>query len=167
MQPEYVSSILTRLYNFMCYIDLIGMHHNGITVENLFFAPGRTVDEGESYSVEDMRLVSVYGGWFFTTGQDEKIQGMPKKIRDILKSDTIKNGYSSFEVDALSIRQVGRELLGDITGENLENVPSAFEKWINDSYIRGNSYEEFSAWEKARKRSFGKHRFVEMDVSID
>lgn len=167
MQPEHVASILTRLYNFVCYMELVGLNHNGITVDNLFFAPGRTVAEGDSYSVEDMRIVGVYGGWCFTTRQSEKIQGMPRKIHDILAPDTIKNGYSSFEVDELAIKQVARELLGDITGENLEDVPLAFVHWVNDSCIRKNAYEEFTSWEKARTHSFGQHRFVEMDVPMD
>ena len=43
LRPEYVASMVNRLHNFVCYLELIGMNHNGITIENLFFAPGRIV----------------------------------------------------------------------------------------------------------------------------
>lgn len=167
IEPEYVASIMTRLYNFVCYMEVIGMNHNGITIDNLFFAPGRTVEEGENYTVEDMRIVGIFGGWFFTTWAEEKLQGVPKDIFEILPMNSRKSGFSSFEVDELSIKRVARELLGDGTGENFENVPDPFVRWVNSSEIHKNAYDEFCAWERARKLSFGKHRFVEMDVSID
>lgn len=165
--PEYVASMLTRLYNFVCYLELVGINHNGITIDNLFFAPGKTVNEGESYTVEDMRIVGVFGGWFFSTRPDEKLKGVPKEIYEILPVEVKTSGYSSFEVDELSIKMIARELLGDSTGENIEGVPESFVHWLNNCNIHKNAYEEFCAWESARRLSFGKHRFVEMDVSID
>lgn len=167
LQPEYVASIITRLYNFVCYMEIVGMNHNGITIDNLFFAPGRTVEEGDEYTVEDMRIVGVFGGWFFTTWANEKLQGVPKEVFETMPAICKKTGYSSFEVDELSIKRIARELLGDSTGENLVNVPEPFVRWVNSSDIHKNAYEEFCAWERTRKLSFGKHRFVEMDVSID
>lgn len=167
IEPEYVASIITRLYNFVCYMEIMGINHNGITIDNLFFAPGRTVEEGEKYTIEDMRIVGVYGGWFFSTRTDEKLKGMPKEVHDVLPKGCKTSGFSSFKVDELSIKKVAYELLGDATGENLDNVPEPLVHWINSNNIHENAYEEFCAWEKARKDSFGKHRFVEMDVSID
>lgn len=167
LKPEYVASILTRLYYFVCYMDLIGMNHNGITVDNLFFAPGKTVEEGEAFTVDDMRIVGVFGGWFFTTWSDEKLTGMPKEVYETLPKDSKRSGFSSFKVDELSIKRVARELLGDSSGENLINVPESFSNWINDFNCKKNAYEEFRAWEKVIIHSFGAHRFVEMDVSID
>lgn len=167
LSPEHVASIMTRLYNFVSYLGIIGLNHNGITMDNLFFSPGRTVEEGEDYTVEDMRIVGVFGGWFFTTRNNEKLNGVPRKVSEIMPQNCKKSGYSSFEVDELSIKRLARELLGDTTGENLDEVPEPLVKWVNSKDIQEDAYEEFCAWEKARKLSFGKHRFVEMDVSID
>ena len=167
LNPEYVASMLTRLYYFECYLDIIGMNHNGITIDNLFFAPGRTVEEGETFTVDDMRIVGVFGGWFFSTWADEKLQGMPKEVYEILPVDTRKSGYSSFKVDELSIKRVARELLGDSSGKNLVCVPEPFAQWVNSSNTEKNAYEEYHTWERIIIHSFGKRRFVEMDVSID
>lgn len=167
LKPEYVASILTRLYNFVTYMDLVGMTHNGLTIDNIFFAPGKTVNEGEEYTVEDMRIVGVFGGWFFATLPNEKLKGMPREVYEILPSVVKQSGYSSFEVDELSIKRIARELLGDSTGNNFENVPVDFANWVNNSNTKKNAYEEFCSWERVVTRSFGGHRFVEMDVSID
>lgn len=165
--PEYVASIMTRLYMFVSYLGIIGINHNGITIDNLFFAPGRTVEEGESYTVEDMRIVGVFGGWFFATRDNEKLMGVPREVCAILPEDCKTSTFSSFEVDELSIKRVARELLGDSSGENLDGVPEPLVDWVNSNFTHKNAYEEFCAWEKARKLSFGKHRFVEMNVSIN
>ena len=167
LEPEYVSSILTRLYNFVCYMDLIGMQHNGITLDNLFFAPGRTIEKGESFTVDDMRILGIYGGWFFSTWADEKISGVPKEVFEILPQECKQSGFSSFKVDELSIKRVARELLGDSSGNDLINIPESLLNWITTPYCEKNAYEEFRKWEKVIIESFGKRRFVEMDVSID
>lgn len=165
LKPEYVASILTRLYYFAVYLEISGMQHNGITLDNLFFAPGKEVAEGEDFTVQDMRIVGVYGGWFFTTETNEKLFGMPKEVYEIIPKECKKSGYSSFKVDGLSIKRLARELLGDVTGENLSNVPEDFREWVTGSCSYKNAYEEYCAWEKVVVRSFGKRRFVEMHVS--
>lgn len=161
LKPEYVASILTRLYYFACYMEMVETTHNGITLDNLFFAPGRRTEEGEEYTVHDMRIVGIYGGWFFTTYFSEKLQGVPREVYDILPEDSKKRGYSSFEVDALSIKQVAKELLG-----NQKDIPLALEEWLNTTHTESNAYMEYRKWEEVRRAAFGKRRFVDMDVSI-
>lgn len=162
LKPEYVASMLTRLYYFTCYMGLVEMTHNAITLDNLFFSPGRRIEKGESYTINDMRIVGVFGGWFFSTYFEEKIKGMPKEIYDIMPAECKERSYSSFEVDELAIRKIARELLG----EEINNAPEPFFNWVNDTNIAKDSYEEFRKWEEVIKSSFGKHRFVDMDVSI-
>lgn len=162
LKPEYVASILTRLYYFTCYISLVEMTHNAITLDNLFFAPGRKVEEGESYTVEDMRIVGVFGGWFFTTYLEEKMQGMPREVYELMPIDCKERGYSSFEVDELAIKKLARELLG----KEIQDAPEPFFDWVKSNQIAKDAYEEFCNWEKVIISSFGKHRFVDIDVSI-
>lgn len=161
IKPEYVASILTRLYYFACYMSLVETTHNGITVDNMFFAPGRKLDEGEDYTIHDMRLVGVYGGWFFSTYLTEQIQGLPKEVYEVLPEECKARGYSSFEVDELSIKRVAKDLLG-----NQENVPIPLIEWINSKHIEKDPNAEYHKWEEVRRAAFGKRRFVGMDVSI-
>ena len=171
LDAKIVASILTRLYKVAIYLDLRGISHNGITVENLFFSPGRFVNPGESISPIDVRVVGLYGGWFFSTFNNsiisgfpnERIIGLPKSIKDILP-DSIKDyHYGNYKIDLLAIKQVGRQLLG----ENIGNAPSAMSEWLNNNSIEKNVFEEFSAWENVIIDSFQQKIFVEMNDSID
>lgn len=161
LKPEYVASILTRLYYFACYMEMVETTHNGIILDNLFFAPGRRTEEGEEYTVSDMRIVGIYGGWFFSTYFSEKMQGVPKEVYDILPEDSKNRGYSSFEVDVLSIKQVAKQLLG-----NQDGIPQTLLDFLNTTHTEKNAYMEYHKWEEVRKVAFGKRRFVDMDVSI-
>ena len=173
MDPKYVASIMTRLYMVAIYCNLRGVSHNAITVENIFFSPGRYVPPGEPFSIEDVRIVGVYGGWFFTTNNarnitglaNEQIMGLPAKIKSIIPEEVRRYQYGSYKIDMLAIKQVGRELLGDITGKDLGDIPKPFAEWLNSTYVHPNAYKEFEAWELVRDGSFDKHVFVEMSLS--
>lgn len=166
IRPEYVSAIIHRLYHLVAYLDIVGINHNGITVDNLFFAPGRRTDKGGEYTVDDLRFVGVFGGWFFSTWSNEKIKGMPKEVYEVIPAETKQYGYSSYVTDELAIKRVARELLGDPSGEDLGHVPSAMADWITRTSCEMNAYEEYARWERVNLESFGKRRFVDMDVSI-
>ncbi len=163
---EYVASILTRLYYFESYMEIIGMNHNAITIDNIFFAPGRIVEEGERFNVEDVRIVGVFGGWFFSTWSYEKLIGIPKEVYEIIPNTVKKSNYSSYEVDELSIKKLAKELLGANLNED-ESIPNALKTWVNSKSTCKNAYEEYKSWERVVIDSFGKHRFIDMDVSID
>lgn len=173
IEPEYVASIITRLFNLELYLNLRGMSHNAITVENLYFSPGRFTNPGVPFDIEDVRVVGVYNGWFFSTYNDskisgrpnDKITGLPKKIKEIIPREVADYHYGSYKIDILAIKQMSRELLGDITGKNLGNTPEPFADWLNSSSITQNVLEELQLWEKARDSSFGRHMFVEMNFS--
>lgn len=166
LRPEYVASILNRLYSLLAYFEIVGINYNAFTIDTLFFAPGRITEEGKNYTVEDMRFIGAYGGWFFTTWSDEKVRGLPREMYNLLSDEEKAHGYSSFRANALAIKQVARELLGDVSGSDLGNTPIAMKEWLNSTSCERNAYEEFAAWEHVLKASFGKRRFVDMDVSI-
>ncbi len=166
MNVKHVISIIKRLYSYACWLDIAGMTHNGICIDNIYFSPGSEVAPGEKYSVKDIRIVGLYGGWFFTTSKNEKITALPMDVRDIVPEFVEKTGYSSFEVDMLSIKKVARELLGDVTGKNLYGVHSKLCDWFNRTTCQKNAYEEYSEFERICEEVFGKARFVDIDVSI-
>lgn len=166
LKHEHVAAIINRLYYFVCYMDIIGMQHNGITIDNLFFAPGKVVEKGEEFTVDDMRIVGVYGGWFFSTKSDEELMGMPKEVYELLPERLKRQKNSSFEVDELAIKRVAKELLGDASGKNLGDTPEPIKDWVNNHNVERNAYEEYCAWEEVVIQSYGERRFVDMDISI-
>ena len=166
MNVKHVISIIKRLYNYACWLDISGMTHNAICIDNIYFAPGSEVLPGEDYGINSIRISGLYGGWFFTTSKDEKITALPMEIREIIPDFVEKSGYSSFEVDMLSIKKVARELLGDVTGKNLYGVHSKLCDWFNRTTCEKNAYEEYNEFERICEEVFGKARFVDIDVSI-
>lgn len=161
LRAEYVASILTRLYYFACYMSLTESTHNAITLDNLFFKPGREIEEGANFTIDDMRIVGVYGGWFFTTYFNEKLKGVPREVYEIMPDNVKRRGYSSFEVDELSIKRLAKALLG-----NQENVPKPLLEWIQTTKIAKDPYSEFRNWEDVIIASFGARRFVDMNVDV-
>ena len=166
MNVKHVISILKRLYSYACWIDVAGMTHNAICIDNIYFSPGNEVLPGNSYSVDDIRIAGLYGGWFFTTYKDEKVIAFPREIRDVVPDYVEERGYSSFEVDMLAIKKVARELLGDVTGRNLYGVHSLLCDWFNRTTCEKNAYEEYAEFERICQEVFGQARFVDIDVSI-
>ncbi len=166
LRPEYVASILNRMYSLLTYLEIVGINYNAFTVDNLFFAPGRRTEEGQECRIEDMRFIGAYSGWFFSTWSDEKIKGLPREIFELLSEEEKVHGYSSFRANALAIKRVARELLGDVSGSDFGNIPAPMANWLNSTSCKKNAYEEFVGWDQALKSSFGKRRFVDMDVSI-
>ena len=121
---------------------------------------------GEEYTVNDIRIVGLYGGWFFSTYKDESVLAFPREIRDVVPEYVESKGYSSFEVDMLAIKKVARELLGDVTGRNLYGVHSLLCEWFNKETCEKNAYEEYAKFERICKKVYGQARFVDIDVSI-
>ncbi|MBQ8298696.1 MAG: hypothetical protein IJX99_02335 [Clostridia bacterium] len=167
LSAEVVTSILTRLHYFACYLDLIGITHNAITIDNLFFAPGNFVENGQKVTLDDIRIVGVYGGWFFSTWTDEQIKGMPKEILDIAPASVKEHGFSNFAVDSLAIKRIARELLGDPNGAHFRtDVPEPLATWLNSSSVEKNAYEQFGIYDEVLSQSFPSRRFVPLDISI-
>lgn len=166
MRPEYVAAIIHRIYHLVAYLQVVGITHNAITVDNLFFAPGRRIKKGEPYTIEDQRFIGLYGGWFFATRASEKLSGVPREVYEVMPEDVKKTGYSSYVTDELSIKRVARELLGDVSGEDLGDIPEEMAVWVNSLSCKENAYEEYAEWERVNLRSFGKRTFVDLDVCI-
>lgn len=164
MTPEHVASIVTRLMYFVCYLDLTEISHNGITLNNIFFSPGKMIEHKSltECSDDERRVTGIYGGWFFSTWRNEKIMGMPQAVKSNCEAE-VKYGYSSFKVDVLSVKSLAKTLLGD----NLLDLAEPFKKWLNQTNVYGSAYDEFKNWDKALLETFGSHKFVPMNISIN
>ena len=167
MNVRHVVSIVKRLYLYACLIDIAGMTHNAICIDNIYFAPGNEVFPGKKWSVDDIRIVGLYGGWFFTTEKSEKVSAFPREIRDIIPDSVERTAYSSFEVDMLAIKKVAKELLGDVTGRNLFATHSLLCEWFNRTTCEKNAYEEFAEFERICESVFGKAKFVDIELPFN
>ncbi len=167
VEVKHVISIVKRLYYTACFIEIAGMSHNGICIDNIYFAPGREVEDiTKECGIEDLRIVGLYGGWFFTTRTGEMVKGFPRGIRDIIPPNVMRTHISSYEVDMLSIKKVARELLGDITGQNLFGVHSKLCEWFNRTTCEGSALAEYERFEKLCEEIYGEPKFYGMNISL-
>ena len=164
MNVRHVISIIKRLYLHACYFEIAGMTHNAICVDNIYFSPGNEVLPGHRYSVEDIRIVGLYGGWFFTTNKNEEVKAFPQEVSDCIPRQVKKNKHSTSEVDVLAIMKVARELLGDATGKNLFGVNSELCDWFNRDTCEENVLKDFSKFEQICKNVYGEPTFIDIDV---
>lgn len=154
LPDRHVAWILSSLYNLACFLQFNGIVHNGITIDSYFISPAQH---------NGMLL----GGWWYSTPVGERMLGIPKDVFDILTFRTKSDKTSVHATDLNCIRQLGRQLLGDISGRTLKNrtdIPRPILDWVLGASTN-EPMEEYVAWEKTLDAGYGKRKFVHMNVS--
>ncbi len=144
MPDRHVAWIMSRLCNISCYLNHIGVSHNGISLENCFISP-------------QYHSVLVLGGWWYCVDQDEKMIGTQKQIYDMMSPIAKTNKIGSIVTDLESIKLIGRTLLGKA------KVPDDFNKWVNSGSSKSPS-KEYEKWDKALTGAYGARKFVKMEI---
>lgn len=152
LPDRHAAWILSRLYNLACYLDFSGLTHNAISLENWFISP-------------QSHKGALLGGWWYTVPRGEPMLGVPESTYTVLPPQVRIDKRGSVRTDLECIRGVGRELLGDRTGSRLmtSNVPRAFIEWLRGAPA-DTAYQEYTRWERVLTKSYGRRRFVAMDL---
>lgn len=154
IDPKHVAWILSCLYNLACYLEVNKKMHGAITINNFFINPKK-------------HSGALLGGWWFTHTQDEKLIALSQKAIDICPFKIMNSKKADTSLNLEMIRQIGRILLGDITGVHLskdKEIPKQLLEWVRGS-SGVNAFEEYKVWqEKVLKDSFGVRRFTKMDL---
>lgn len=153
IDDKHVAWIVSRLCNLTCYLKYNGLVHNGININNCFVSP-------EHHSI------LLLGGWWYATKEDERMIGTTKDIFSIMSVSAKGAKKSSTITDLESVKLLGRQLLGETNCRKLSldtSIPKPFINYLI-SGSSNNSYEEFSKWDKALEESYGKRRFIKMEI---
>jgi hypothetical protein len=156
IDDRHVAWILSRLYNIVCYLGVIGLTHNAIMLDNCFISP-------------DSHSCMLLGGWWYAVAHNTKMIGTPKLIYDILPPYIRTTKISSYETDLESIKFIGKQLLGETNGCKIrynKDVPIAFSEWLLAS-PEETAIDEFSQWNKILDEAYGKRKFMVMKLSLD
>lgn len=152
--PErHVAWILSRLYSIVCYLDYNGISSNGITTDTVFISP-------------KYHGSALLGGWWYSVKQGSKMLGTSDEVFSVMPPQIKDKKLGNILTDMESIRLIGRELLGDRSGNGLalnSSVPDAMINWLRGA-AGSNAFEELTKWKKVLEASFGKRKFVEMDL---
>ena len=153
IDDRHVAWIISRLCNLTCYLKFNGLVHNGININNCFVSP------------KDHSILLI-GGWWYTTEEAESMIGTTKDIFSIMSVSSKGSKKSSSLTDLESVKLLGRQLLGETNCRKL-SLDSSIPKPFINFLIGGsgnNPYEEFIKWDKALEDSYGKRKFINMEI---
>lgn len=153
LDDRHVAWIISRLCNLTCYLKFSGLVHNGININNCFIAPRN-------------HSILLLGGWWYATREDEDMIGTTKDIFSIMSVAAKSLKKSSSVTDLESVKLLGRQLLGETDCRKLSldgSIPKPFVDFLTGG--SGNdSFEEFAKWDRALLASYGKRKFIKMEI---
>lgn len=154
IDPKHVAWITSSFLNIACYLRLLGLTHNAFSTTNCFISP-------------KFHSGMLFGGWWYSQVAGKKLIALPKASINIAPYDISKNKEATLVLDLCLIRQLGLDCLGDPTGINLlhsDKVPKPMLEFLRGT-SEGNAVKDYKHWQETSLiSSFGKRRFVEMDI---
>lgn len=157
LDAHHVAWIVSSLLNLACYLDYARLAHNAILADTWFVSPPQHAG-------------ALLGGWWYAVRQGERMRAAPAATVQYAPFEVLDRRRGDIRTDLELIRALGRELLGDATGLRLERekaAPRPMLDWLRlpagDSALR-----DYRIWmDRVLKDSFGKRRFVKLDVSVE
>lgn len=152
-RDRHVAWILSTLYNLSCYLGYTGLCHNAISVDNYFISP-------------QFHSGMLLGGWWYSVKNKTKMRAVPPGTYNLLPPDIKASKIADHRIDQELIKEIGRELLGDKTGVRLlsmKTAPIPMISWLRCS-SNGSAVENYRIWNKVLEESFGKKKFVKMEL---
>jgi len=151
LDPKAVAWILSSIYSLLCYFSLEKVSHNDISLNTYFISP-----------VSHSGLL--LGGWWYSSYFGDKMIACPGRTYNLLPSDVkVSKINTDSRVDLDLLRALGRELLGDPTGVNID-APEAMKLWLMKE-SSGDAIDEYNTWSTTViNESFGGHFFTDMGL---
>jgi hypothetical protein len=97
------------------------------------------------------------------------MKGMASETYNLLSSTMRENHVGNITTDLESIRYLGRQLLKEENGSKIR-YNTSLPKSMVDWFLAGSSdsaFEEYSRWNVVLTNSYGKRKFIEMDLSAN
>ena len=157
LDARHVAWIVSSLLNLACYLDYARLAHNAILADTWFVSPPQHAG-------------ALIGGWWYAVRQGERMRAAPAATVQYAPFEVMDRRRGDIRTDLELIRTLGRELLGDATGLRLERekaAPRPMLDWLR--LPAGNSaLHDYQIWmNRVLKDSFGKRRFVKLDISAE
>lgn len=143
---KHVAWIHSRLLNILCFLKFNGIVHHGISTDTIWISP-------EHHSI------SVLGGWFYTTKENDKMISIPKKLFSFVPPSILNKKISNSITDGELVKALSREIS--------IKLPKPFENWLKFSASK-NPMEEYKLWQdKILKESYGERKFINLTLSAN
>ena len=145
LPDRHVAWIMSRLSNLCCYFSYVGIAHNGLTMQNCFICPSK-------------HSILPLGGWWYTQKIGSKMLGVPSAVYDIMPIKAKSEKLSDIITDLESSKLIGRQL------SDISSLPKPFQSFLNSGSAH-DAIEEFNRWNATLDKSYGKRKFVNMQVT--
>ena len=159
IDPKHVAWIVGALYNITTFLDFICVTHNAILPTTLFVDPKE-------------HTVAVLGGWWYSVKVGDKIKAVPTELKKILPNEVFDKKIAKSSYDRTAVKGTAIGCLGDpsLVGSRLllnKDIPKPMLNWLRAPSSDGPAYTEFAGWDETLIKSFGKRKFIKLDVDIN
>ena len=152
--PKHAAWMISRLCNICCYLDYLGLAHNGIGMGNCFVSP-------------KTHVIALLGGWWYCAEQEKSMMGTQKAIYDVMPPKEKSQKLATIVTDLESVKLIGRQILGNVSlfasAKNDANIPEAILKFLRSGSSE-RAVDEFEKWNGALIEAFGRPRFIELNI---
>ncbi len=150
MDPKAVAWIISSLCNLCCYFENTGIVHHDISPDTYFISP-------------KYHSGALLGGWWYAAKLGSKISVVPSRTHTYLPWNVKTNKIASSVTDLELIRTTGRELLGDITGKNLnKDAREEVVEWLTSVAQKG-SIDNYREWIQVLEKP-GPRKYTPMEL---
>lgn len=147
LEPRHVAWIMNRLYSIACFLHLENISHQDISLDTVYISP-------------EKHQAALLGGWWYACTFDARVSRIPQRTFNLLPWEVTRKKIASEKTDLDLIRAVGREMLGD------GDAPAPIKQWLKEVSTQ-DAFEEYTKWELVLEKSFGKRKFVPMEIDIE
>ncbi len=158
MPAAHVAWVISRLLNIACYLELQGkVAHNTIGPDTVFISP-------------EEHTAHLLGGWWFATPLGAPMKAASQRMMLCAPPAVLQKKVGDIRTDMEMIQALGRELLGDPTGNRLArdtSVPAALVDWLQLS-THQSAVATYKDWQsRVLIEAFGPRKFVPMTLTHD
>jgi hypothetical protein len=157
IDPKHAAWILSRCYNFACYLEWLGYGHHEFSMDSVFINP-------------ETHEMSLIGGWWYASPINERMKRLQStRTVKYAPQKVLSSKMTNISTDLELIRLLGRELLGDGTGLHLsknKDNPIQLVNWLR-LITTGKAKKDFSDWHENLKKVFGERKFTVFNLKAD
>ena len=153
LDPKHMAWVVSSLLNILCFYEVAGLTHNGLTVDTVFISP-------------QFHSAFPLGGWWYAARVKSPLKFLPPAVHKVAPADIVASKIAGNRIDLACVRAIAREAIGDPTGSRLQvtpDIPKPLADWLRLPPAR-KAVDDYENWQRVLKDSFGPRRFLKLDI---
>lgn len=147
IDPKHVAWIVSSLLNLTCFYEVIGLCHNGLSLDTVFISP-------------EHHAAFPIGGWWYAEKVGRTINALSPDVHALAPRSMLTSKKADHRLDLECIRAIARCCLGT----DMTIVPKPFANFVRLPAPKS-PIEDYAQWEKVLTDSFGPRRFLKLSLT--